>query len=200
MSIQTYKPAVRNESSQILYYLILTVPVCLLGSLAIMSVLAPILEEGSHFSVSNFLYRFLSRICHQYPTRCLWIFNRPMGLCSRCFSLYSSLSIGLLCLPLIPKLKPHLLCALLLIPLVADGLLQYANLAASNNFRRVLTGVLFGAAVSVIYKGSAFYLLSNLGADSRGRMVNHFRRNLNLAFSVGVLFFTIFYSVAAYLL
>jgi hypothetical protein len=56
MSFQTYKPAVRNESSQIFYFLILTVPVCLLGSLAVMSVLAPISEGCSLFSVSNFLY------------------------------------------------------------------------------------------------------------------------------------------------
>lgn len=192
--------AARNESSRITYPLLLAIPVSLLGNLAVMSVLAPICEEYSLYSLSNFFYGFLSSICHQYPTRCLWILNRPMGLCSRCFSVYASLSICLLCLPLIPKRKFMILSTLLFIPLVADGLLQFGNIAASDNFRRMLTGVLFGAAASLIYKRSAFTLLHNLGTATEGTTVNHFYRNLKLAFSSGILLLTIFYCVVVYFL
>lgn len=192
--------AARNESSRIIYPLLLAIPVSLLGNLALMAILAPVLEEYSLFPISNFFYGFLSNICHQYPTRCLWILNRPIGLCSRCFSVYASLSICLLCLPLIRKQKLIILSYLLFTSLVADGLLQYANLAPSDNLRRVLTGVLFGAAASVIYKRSALTLLLNLRQTTEGSRVHHFHRKLNLTFSSGILLLTIFYSFAVYIL
>jgi uncharacterized membrane protein len=200
MGCSTDAPVEKDGSSRIIYPLLLAIPVCLLGNLALMSVLAPIAEEYSLFSISNFFYGFLSNICHQYPTRCLWILNRPMGLCSRCFSVYASLSICLLCLPLIQRRKFIILSTLLFIPLVEDGLLQYVNLAASHNFRRVLTGVLFGVAGAIIYKRSAFVLVGNEGAVS-GRTSGKLRhRKLDMAFSSGVLLLTIFYSVAVYVL
>jgi len=89
--------------------------------------------------------------------------------------------------------------SLLLIPLVADGLLQYANLAASDNLRRVLTGVLFGVAASVIYKRSALTLLHSLRPATGGSPVRHFHGNLDFAFSSGILLLTIFYSVVVYI-
>jgi len=191
--------AASNEPYRIIYPLLLTIPVCLLGNLALMSVLAPIGEEYSFLSISNFFYGFLSNVCHQYPTRCLWILNRPMGLCSRCFSVYASLSICLLCLPPVRERRLIVLSFLLLIPLVADGLLQYANFAASDNLRRVLTGVLFGVAASVIYKRSALTLLHSLRLATGGSPVRHFHINLNFAFSSGILLLTIFYSVVVYI-
>lgn len=189
----------RNDCSRIIYPLLLAIPVCLLGNLALMSVLAPIGEEYSFFSISNFFYGFLSSICHQYPTRCLWILNRPMALCSRCFSIYASFSIGILCLPLVRKQKAIILSAFLLLPLFTDGLIQYANLSASNNLRRVPTGILFGAAASVLYKRSAFTLLSNLLAVPARPPLPVFFRALNFAYWSGILMFTIFYSVIIYM-
>lgn len=200
MNLPTDVLAVRNEPSRVAYPLLLAIPSCLLGNLALMSVLAPMGEESSFFSISNFFYGFLSNICHQYPTRCLWIFNRPMGLCSRCFSIYASLSICLLCLPVIPKRKFIILSAFLLLPLAVDGLLQFGNIAQSDNFRRVLTGVLFGAAASVIYKRSALTLIRSLVAESGRTTGKHFHRNIHLAFSSGVLLLTIFYSLVVYIL
>ena len=191
--------AASNEPYRIIYPLLLTIPVCLLGNLALMSVLAPIGEEYSFLSISNFFYGFLSNVCHQYPTRCLWILNRPMGLCSRCFSVYASLSICLLLLPLVRNRKLIILTTSLLIPLVADGLLQYVNLEASDNLRRVLTGVLFGAGASVIYKRSALTLLHGLRRTTEGSTVHHFHGNLDFAFSSGILLLTIFYSVVVYI-
>jgi len=190
----------RNDCSWIIYPLLLAIPVCLLGNLVLMSVLAPVGEECSFFSISNFFYGFLSNICHQYPTRSLWIFNRPMGLCSRCLSVYTSLSICIVCVPPVRKQKRLILSAFFLLPLLTDGLLQYVSLSASDNFRRVLTGVLFGAAASVIYKRSVLTLFSNLGAESERTTGKSFHRNLDLAFSSGVLLLTIFYSFAVYIL
>jgi uncharacterized membrane protein len=200
MRCSTDKLAIRKESPRIAYPLILAIPVCLLGNLAFMSCFAPVAEEYSLFTISNFFYGFLSGICHQYPTRCLWILNRPMALCSRCFSVYASLTICLLCLPLIRGRKFIVLSTLLFIPLVVDGLLQFGGIAASDHFRRGLTGVLFGAAASVLYKRSAFTLLNNIGVESGRTTANHFRRNLNFVFSAGVLLLTIAYSFGVYLL
>jgi uncharacterized membrane protein len=190
----------KGVSSRILYPLILAIPVCFLGNLALMSLLAPISEEYSLYPISNFFYGFLSKVCHQYPTRCLWVLNRPMGLCSRCFAVYASLAICLAFLPLIRRKKSIVLSTLLFIPLVVDGLLQHGNIAASDNFRRVLTGALFGLAASILYKRSAYLLFGGIRAESGHGKGKHFMRNLNLAFSSGVLLITIFYAACAYIL
>lgn len=192
-------PLATNLTSRFVYPLLLAIPVCLLGNLALMSALAPIAEEYSLLSLSNASYGFLSSICHQYPTRCLWILNRPMGLCSRCFSVYASFSIGILCLPLVRKQKGLILSAFLLLPLFTDGLIQHANLSASNNLRRVLTGILFGAAASVLYKRSAFTLLSRSSADPSTPPLHGFVKALNFAYCSGILMFTIFYSIIVYM-
>ncbi len=47
-----------------------------------------------------------------------------------------------------PFCRPPLWVALLLmLPMIADGLIQYFTAYESNNLRRVLTGILFGYAL-----------------------------------------------------
>ena len=87
------------------YLLFLIFPSFIFGYLAVISLLAPIFEEYYFYSISNHFYNVLSGICHQFPSKSLWIVNRPMGLCSRCFALYASFSTSMLFIPLFKKDK-----------------------------------------------------------------------------------------------
>jgi len=143
------------------FFLIL-VPSFLFGYLAVISILAPIFEEYYFYSFSNSFYELLSDICHQYPSRSLWIMKRPMGLCSRCFAIYFSFSISLILFPVLTKGKYIILLSLFFLPIILDGLLQHYNLTESNNFLRILSGLFFGIAASFIYKYFASDLINTL--------------------------------------
>ena len=134
------------------YFHLTLLPSLLFGYLATISLLAPICEEYGFYVLSNHFYTTLSNICHQYPTRCLWVVNRPMGLCSRCFSLYASFSLSLLFLPQPQSKRTVGLSCLLFLPLTLDGLLQYYGIRESVNLLRVISGISFGAAASIAYR------------------------------------------------
>jgi len=134
-----------------------TFPVTLLPSLlfaylATLSLVAPIAEEYGLYALSHHCYTTLSHICHQYPTRCLWVVNRPMGLCSRCFSVYASFSLSLLFLPQLQNKRGVGLSCLLFLPLTVDALLQYWGIRESVNLLRVISGISFGVGASLIYR------------------------------------------------
>lgn len=88
--------------------------------------------------------------------------NRPMGLCSRCFAIYFSFSIGLLIIPVQKAGNRILVLSFLFIPLTIDGFLQYYDLRDSTNLSRLLTGLFFGVAASTIYKYFVFHFVENL--------------------------------------
>jgi uncharacterized membrane protein len=159
--------------------------------------LAPILEEYYFYSLSNYFYNVLSSICHQYPTRSLWIMNRPMGLCSRCFAVYASFSISLIFLPLLKNRRHIALLCFLFLPLILDGLLQYYNIGESDNFSRVLSGVLFGVSSSVIYKYFMFNLIDTLKATIKRERIIKTYKYINLIIGSGLVFLTNFYGIAA---
>jgi uncharacterized membrane protein len=176
------------------FYLIL-VPALLFGYLAIISLLAPILEEYYSYSISNYFYKLLSNICHQYPSRSLWIMKRPMGLCSRCFAIYASFSICLIVLPLLRNRKHIVLSCFLFLPLILDGLLQYYHIRQSDNFIRVLSGVLFGVAASTVYKYFTFDLVNNLTIIIKRKAIQNVYRYFNTVIESGLVFFTNLYAL-----
>lgn len=59
--------------------------------LVLSSMTAPLFQEYRIYRLSALLYQFERNICHQLPTRCIWLFNRPMGLCARCFGIYTGI-------------------------------------------------------------------------------------------------------------
>jgi len=134
------------------YNLLILVALISLGCLSIMSVLAPICEEYKLYNLSNLFYRFLSNFCHQYPSRSLWLLNRPMGLCARCFSMYSAFPIALLVIYFIKARWTYLFNLMLLMPLIVDGFSQYLYLTESNNYVRFGSGVLFGIGAAGLYE------------------------------------------------
>lgn len=79
--------------------------------------------------------------CHQMQERSFSVRGYQLPLCARCTGLLCGHIIGFLlgCLTEVP-----LYAACLMLPLIADGTVQYLTAYESTNLRRVITGVLYG--------------------------------------------------------
>ena len=120
---------------------------CIISAmLFISSIAAPVLES-LRIPQANIIYYCLKYLCHQIPSRCLWICGSNAGLCSRCFGMYLSFSI---CMTLAffrifnCSKKAVVLGVFLIFPLLTDGAIATATHYTSNNLLRIVTGILFG--------------------------------------------------------
>lgn len=133
------------------------------ASLVALAFAAPMLESARS-SAAPPLYRLLSFICHQIPSRSLFIAGSNVGLCFRCMAIYTALAAGM-ALPLgtvIQRLRcgfhslRHLplgrfvagVGGLFILLLIADGLLPMLGWPPSTNPRRVVTGFLGGWTIA----------------------------------------------------
>ncbi len=122
----------------------------LLFLILLINFLAPLLEsqmvaESYHF------YSFLRNLCHQLPSRCLWIFGSNMGLCSRCFGIYS----GLFLIGVILSNKNIIkinwkIAVVLIVPMLTDSITQALGIRLSNNLLRFISGSLAGIGVGIV--------------------------------------------------
>lgn len=130
-------------------FLLPVVTVCAL--LVLLSVLAPIMEK-QQLPISQNLYALLHNICHQLPTRCYWILDRPFGLCARCFGLYLSILItGSLFIFQKVKMIKFRFDLYLIAPIIIEPLFEYLDVWKSNNCIRFATGVSAGIGCIFIY-------------------------------------------------
>jgi uncharacterized membrane protein len=133
------------------------------ASLVALALAAPMLE-AARSPAAHPIYRLLSFICHQIPSRWPFIAGSNAGLCFRCMAIYTALAAGM-ALPLgtvIQRLSCGLygllhlplgrfvagVGALLILLLLADGLLPMLGWPPSTNPRRVVTGFLGGWAIA----------------------------------------------------
>ncbi len=131
--------------------------------LAALALAAPMLESARS-PVARPIYRLLSLICHQIPSRSPFIAGSNAGLCFRCMAMYSALAAGM-ALPLGAVIRRlgrgfhgllHVPLArfvagvggLFILLLIADGLLPMLGWPPSTNPRRVVTGFLGGWAIA----------------------------------------------------
>lgn len=141
----------------------------LLGSfflgLPLLAISAPVIQTAFGYPNGEGIYTFLSPICHQYPTRSVWILNRPFALCSRCFSGYLGLGIGFLLISSQYKYLWRLFFGVLfLIPGMLDGLIQLWTSYESTNIIRFLTGLSGGLGVFyIIYPFSSMTTIKTKG-------------------------------------
>lgn len=133
------------------------------------AVLSPYFETNLMVGEYKLANSVLGKICHQYPSRCFYVFGSNMGLCARCFSVYSAMFI--LCFLFVffdmsGSLKCRSVIALsLFIPLLFDGITQYFSLRESNNLLRLLTGFLAGIGISIIF--FPIYMVSTRNVTER---------------------------------
>jgi len=130
---------------------IIIFPLLVLFYILLVSVLAPILEYA-RLEISRNFYELLRPICHQMPTRSLFIYTSPMALCSRCFFLYLMMFItGIVFY--FKKIK-HIYwktALLLIMPCIIDGGAQYLGLKLSTNLLRSITGALAGVGLGIFF-------------------------------------------------
>ncbi|HHT9124912.1 MAG TPA: DUF2085 domain-containing protein [Candidatus Brocadiia bacterium] len=140
---------------QILKRLLLLFLWTIATSTTISAIVAPYLEYHRILCAQN-IYHFLHFFCHQIPSRCFWIYDSNMGLCSRCFSIYASFSfciIILFCLRFYRTLKKSFMLYLgivLIIPCLADGTLSTVTNYISSSLTRSITGFLCGTGFGLI--------------------------------------------------
>jgi len=81
--------------------------------------------------------------CHQMEARSFTVRGYQFPLCARCTGIAIGHIIGLI---LGCAADVSLWIALLMLPLALDGGIQYLTAYESNNRRRLVTGILYGAA------------------------------------------------------
>jgi len=113
-------------------------------------------------------------VCHQIPERTLWIGGRYLPVCARDTGVYLGFYIGYLLLPMRRKEAcgpPNLWITLFMIaPMIVDAATQWIGLRTSTNELRLLTGLLFGAALVPFL----VYLLAQIPTSRRLPILRNF--------------------------
>jgi len=118
--------------------------------LVLAAVAAPLCEGERLFAASNALYGLLGGVCHQIPTRSIFLGASHMALCGRCFALYGGAALaGAAVLALRrPPLRP-LAAALLVLPCLLDALAPDFGLWPQTMASPIFTGFLAGAGIAL---------------------------------------------------
>lgn len=108
------------------------------------------------------LFQFYRPMCHQMPSRSLFVFGAQMPVCARDFGIYFGMLAGALLFPFVfgvksRKLLPVWILVGAMIPIGLDGgiqlLSEFVSLPLivtyeSTNFVRVVTGLFIGVVMS----------------------------------------------------
>ena len=114
-------------------------------SVFILSVYAPFIQHLNGYPNGESVYSLLSNLCHQYPLRSFWIFDRPFALCARCTSIYFGISFGALFIAINKKYLFRFFLGILIILFIAiDPVLQLFGFYESTNLIRTITGLIIG--------------------------------------------------------
>lgn len=88
--------------------------------------------------------------CHQKIERTIKIFKKPLNICARCTGIY----LGILLSNVFFIYQTHWSVSLILLtPLFLDGILQQRSSYASNNLKRIMSGILSGPGIILIFTG-----------------------------------------------
>jgi uncharacterized membrane protein len=121
------------------------------GLLAISALAAPVIQHVLGFPHGEGIYNGLDPICHQYPTRSLWLFGRPLGLCTRCLSGYLGVLLAVLFWRNSMPLRKR---ALIGVPVFAvsviEPLFQFLTSYQSSNATRFVLGAAGGIALCLL--------------------------------------------------
>lgn len=83
--------------------------------------------------------------CHRRPDRSFYFHGQQFPICARCTGELIGILIGIP-IPFFWGYPSFAIVVLMMLPMVADGLLQLFTSYNSNNTRRLATGILFGVA------------------------------------------------------
>ncbi|MCI7656497.1 DUF2085 domain-containing protein [Anaerotignum sp.] len=100
----------------------------------------------------KWLERWLPRIfgCHCRADRSFFFHGKQFPICARCTGEMIGILAGIPVFFLMPA-PPAWVLALFLLPLVADGCIQRLTAYESTNLRRLVTGILFGYGIMMLF-------------------------------------------------
>lgn len=97
----------------------------------------------------------LDYICHRKPERSFFYKGHQFPVCARCTGFYISGIATIILLKFIPvpyTLTTLLIGIILLIPCAIDGFTQLFEMRESNNILRLITGILGGVGLILVYE------------------------------------------------
>ncbi len=107
--------------------------------------------------------KFFSSVwgCHQIPERSFFLLGYQLPLCARCTGIF----LGIAGYILIKDCCDISICQslILMIPMVCDGGYQLVTSYESNNTKRVVSGFIFGIALSNIIYKLIIKIIGNVG-------------------------------------
>lgn len=106
--------------------------------------------------------------CHTRDDRSFHIGNTKFPICSRCTGELIGIFIAIFIFRFI-QLEISILI-LLMLPLIIDGFLQLLTKYNSNNILRLITGILFGYALTTLFFYSVIFVY-NLGKDFANTLI-----------------------------
>lgn len=113
---------------------------------AALALLAPV-GAVLHLPVAGQAYTMLAKVCHQQPSRTLWLWGYPLGVCYRCVGAYTGAALyGLACRRFRLKLPWQASLGLALVA-VADKLVWYVFAVDLPAWLRLGCGILLGVVV-----------------------------------------------------
>jgi uncharacterized membrane protein len=134
----------------------------------------------------EFLHLLGFGLCHQMPERSFSFGGVQLPVCARCSGIYIGIIITLIMLFTLyrgaqrsglPGIAFYFGAALATVSIGIDGIGSYMGLYHTNNFMRVLTGIMFGAAMGpVIYA----ILVESLAKHSSSRRILNDARSIAL--------------------
>ena len=95
------------------------------------------------------LGKFLATTCHRIPERCITLPWGVSGLCARCTAFWTGMAL-LAAAPVARLRIGFTASVLMLVPMIADGFMQYAGLYESTTLLRTATGFLAGAGFTAM--------------------------------------------------
>lgn len=105
----------------------------------------------------------LARImgCHQKPERSFHFKGKPLPICARCTGILIGIFSSIIFFIFFPNISPWFIF-LFLVPGLLDGFVQLKTKYRSNNFKRLITGILlgFGCVFHFVLVYHEFYKLA----------------------------------------
>lgn len=106
---------------------------------------APLVQTARGYPAGEGAYRALTRICHQYPSRCVWMAGRPMALCARCAAAYLGIVIAAVAIPRVGWRRHARLAGVALVAAAAvEPLGHLLGGGESNLILRLILGIAGG--------------------------------------------------------
>ncbi len=95
-------------------------------------------------------------MCHQRPERSFHFKGKQFPLCARCTGILIGYFLGI-AIAIITRCENYLWYLLLLVPATVDGGIQQFFKIASNNKRRLITGIMAGIGIIYVFISVHFF-------------------------------------------